>query len=968
MMSEAARWSRVKALFQAALDREPHERAAFLREACGTDAALHDDVESLVRAHQDAGSFAQGPAVQALGQSAADAVQDALGLAGRVLVAGDRVGPYEILSVLGAGGMGEVYRARDATLRRDVAIKILPPAFAADPERLARFDREARVLASLSHPHVASIYGLEDAAGGRALVLELVEGETLEERIARGAVPATEALAIARQIADALDAAHEKGIIHRDLKPANITVTPDGTVKVLDFGVAKLQGSDGSRLDVTQSPTLTVEGTREGMVLGTAAYMSPEQARGQAVDKRTDIWAFGCVLFEMLTGRSAFAGATVPDTMAAILEREPDWRMLPTATPGTIQRLLQRCLVKDPKRRLHDIADARIELEDTLTAPAPTVLRPRGRSRTPWIIAALAVAVGVFALTAMVYMRRAAPELVVTRLDVVTPSTSDPFSFALSADGRQLAFVANGEKGPQLWVRPLDQVTARPLNGTEGAGFPFWAPDGRAIGFFADSQLKRIDLAGGMPRVLADAPNARGGTWNRDDVIVFAPNTAMALLRVTASPGGTPTPVTRLAADEGSHRFPQFLPDGRRVLFFMTLGQPHTHGVYVVSLDGGEPTRVLAAESAAAYAPPGYLVRVAQGMLVAQRFDAVRATLIGEPIPVAESVGVEEMTSHGAFSVSSGSVLVYRAGASARRQLVWADRTGKVVGGIGTADEAGPNSPEVSPNGQRVAVHRTVQGNADVWLTDLARGATSRFTTDPAFDGNPVWSPDGSQIVFESLRRGGLDLFQKAANGAGEEQPFLVNAQEKTPFDWSPEGFLLYTVRDSVTKTGSTLWAAPVTGDRQPFPVLQSSFETTQGQFSPDGHWLAYTSSESGHGYEVYIRPFRETGGSQTQVSTAGGSQPRWRRDGTELFYLASDGQLMAVPIRVVSERRALDVGTPVALFQTRLIVGAISVRAGFDARMDYAVARDGRFLLDMSVDDTSPITVVQNWTAGLKK
>ena len=495
-----------------------------------------------------------------------------------MLSAGMTLGPYEIVAPLGAGGMGEVYRATDTKLKRQVAIKVLPAALTADHDRLVRFQREAEVLASLNHPHIAAIYGLEDADGVRALVMELVDGPTLADRIAQGAIPLDEALPIAKQIAEALEAAHEQGIVHRDLKPANIKVRPDGTVKVLDFGLAKaMEPTSASSANAMNSPTISMHATQAGIILGTAAYMSPEQTRGGTVDRRADIWAFGVVLYEMLTGRRLFDGATVSDTLAHVLMKDPDWTALPANTPAPIRRLLRRCLEKDRKRRLADIADARMEIEDARSEPepafrpAPAPARHRAH-RVLWIFAPLTLVAFLSALVPTVlYFRRATPEPVVTRLDVVTPSTTDAFSFALSPDGRQLAFVANGEKGSQLWLRPLDQVAAQPLAGTDGASFPFWAPDNRAIGFFADSKLKRLDLAGGAPQVLADAIVPRGGTWNRDGIIVFAPLNTGGLMRVGAT-GGTPVPVTRPAAGQGSHRWPQFLPDGRRVLFLAATG------------------------------------------------------------------------------------------------------------------------------------------------------------------------------------------------------------------------------------------------------------------------------------------------------------------------------------------------------------------------------------------------------------
>jgi eukaryotic-like serine/threonine-protein kinase len=893
------------------------------------------------------------------------------------LTTGTRLGPYQILSALGAGGMGEVYRAHDTKLNRDVALKVLPDAFASDPDRLARFTREAQTLAALNHPHIAHIHGLEDANGVPALVMELVEGPTLADRIATGPIPLDEALPIARQIAEALEAAHEQGIIHRDLKPANIKVRPDGSVKVLDFGLAKaMEPALASSANAMMSPTLSLHATQAGIILGTAAYMSPEQAAGKPVDKRSDLWAFGVVLLEMLTGRRPFAGDTASETMAAVMMKEPDWTTLPAHTPPPIRKLLRRCLEKDRKRRMADVADARFEIDDALTAPAEnpmtmTATSRRARWRSVATLAAALLVGGALAIAAMLALRRTAPEGVVTRLEITTPASPAPYQFALSPDGRRLAFVA-GTIGPrQLWVRALDQVAAQPLMGTDGAAYPFWSPDSRALGFVASGKLKRVDLTGGAPQILADSLGG-GGTWNADGVIVFGAGPGRPLMRVSSSGVGTPVEVTHIAAGQrGGHLGPQFLPDGRHLLFFnvTAAGQPGT--VSVASLDSAELTSVVGSSAAAVYAPPGYLLRVSQGVLVAQRFDPVHATLSGDPIPVAQAVVENDGAFRSAFSVSSAGVLAHRGGgAGGQRQLVWADRTGKVLGTVGPPDENAPTSFALSPDGQRVANARIVQGNYDVWLTDVARAVATRFTFDPAGEFSPVWSPDGTQVVFRSTNRKGFglsDLFIKPANGATDERPFLATPQGKTPLDWSRDGrFFLYANQDQ--KNLSDLWAMPLTGEAKPFPVVQTAFDETQGQFSPDVRWLAYTSNESGRD-EVYVRPFPDAGG-KWQVSTGGGSQPRWRPDGKELFYVAADAKLMAVPIGVVPQGRAVTAGAPVALFPTRLANGSGISLTGAASRALYAVAADGRFLMNVTVeaDHPLPITIVQNWDAALKK
>ena len=681
------------------------------------------------------------------------------------LTPGSRIGPYQLASRIGVGGMGEVYRARDTTLNRQVAIKVLLPAVANDPDRLARFRREAQVLASLNHPHIAQIHGFEEADGVRALVMELVDGPTLADRIASGAIAIAEALQIATQIAEALEAAHEQGIIHRDLKPANIKVREDGTVKVLDFGLAKaLDTQSGAGVDATRSPTLSAHATETGIILGTAAYMSPEQARGRPVDRRADLWAFGCVLYEMLTGQLAFPGEGASDTLAHVLMKEPDWNALPADTPAPIRRLLRRCVEKDRKQRLDSATAARLEIDEARAAPSadtparepvPTRVAREGqpfrlkrRERVAWFVAVASIVAALAAIVAAALpWRRAAPELAVLRLDVTTPQTGDPTSFALSPDGRQIVFVAAGEGGSKLWLRLLDQTTAQPLPSTEGATFPFWAPDSRAIGFFADAKLKRLDLPGGKAQELADASNGRGGAWSRDGVILFAANVISGLLRVPAT-GGTPTSVTRPAPGELGHRFPDFLPDGRRFIFWVGPSPPEVQGLYLGSLDAPETHRLVAADAGGAYAHPGYLLWPRQGVLVAAPFDAARGALSGDPIPIAPAVGSSVATNRSAFSVSTTGLLAYRTGVTGRSRLVWMDRGGTVVRALGPPDENQLVYPEPSPDGQRVAVQRTVQGNMDIWQVDAARGITSRFTFDTSVDSTAVWHPMAAAWSF----------------------------------------------------------------------------------------------------------------------------------------------------------------------------------------------------------------------------
>jgi eukaryotic-like serine/threonine-protein kinase len=885
-----------------------------------------------------------------------------------VVTTGTRLGSYEILGALGAGGMGEVYRARDTKLKRDVALKILPDRFAEDADRLARFRREAEALASLNHPNIAAIYGLDDASGTHALVLELVDGPTLAERIAKGPLALDDIWPLAMQMTEALAAAHEKGIVHRDLKPANVKITGDGRVKVLDFGLAKVFAAQRDALDLSESPTLvgTLAGSA-GVILGTAAYMSPEQARGQAVDARADVWAFGCVLYEMLTGRPAFTGDTITDILSAIVRIEPEWSALPRETPASIRRLLLRCLTKDSSHRLHAIADARLEIADALNhadmAAAVESASSSRRDRVPWIVAGTAVVAALAMSVAAFRSIRTpppapadAPEL---RLEVNTPTTTDPISMAISPDGRRLTFVATSDGMPRLWLRPLDTATAQPLPGTEGASYPFWSPDSRSLGFFAGGKLQRIDIGGGQPQILANAAGGRGGTWSRDDVILFAVGfvtRSNALLRVSAS-GGPTAPVTRLLPNQTNHRFPHFLPDGRHFLFF-SQGSGETQGVYLSALDSSETTRLTSADTAAAYMPPGYVLYMRRGTLLAQRLDLPARALSGDPQTVADPVGWDGAIGLGAFSVSATGVVAHRASGPGRRQLVWFDRTGKPAGVIGAPDEDSLQYPELSNDGHRIAIDRTVQNNRDIYLVDLGR-APRRLTFHAGFDLTPVWSPDGGRIVFRSSRKGPYDLYQKSSNLEGTETPLYESPEDKTPSDWSPDGqLLLYTHQDP--ETGYDLFVLPLAGGDgglKPRAFIQTQSDESQAAFSHDGHWVAYQSNEGGQ-FNVWLQPFPGPGG-QRQVSPAGGASPRWRPDGRELYYLSPDARLMAVPIR--RQGATLEPGDPQVLFQTRLTTPFSGV-AG-NVRPQYDVAADGRFLMNITVEETtSPIAIILNW------
>jgi Tol biopolymer transport system component len=878
------------------------------------------------------------------------------------LAIGTRVGTYEILGHLGSGGMGEVYRARDTKLNRDVALKVLPPEFALDPERLARFKREAQVLASLNHSHIAAIYGFEDSGERHALVLELVEGRTLADRIAKGPIPLDEALPIAKQIAEAMEAAHEQGIIHRDLKPANIKVREDGTVKVLDFGLAKLAdpvAASGQNISVTASPTITTPAmmTGVGVILGTAAYMSPEQAKGRPADKRSDVWAFGCVLYEMLSGRRAFEGENVSDTLASVLRSEPDWTALPATTPPAIRALLRRCLQRDPERRLRDVSDARFRIEDALTEPpaagAPAPLANVGK-RLRW--AAGVVALAAAAAAATWYLKPPPARAEELRFEISTPATTAPTSIAISPDGRLIVFAAASKGREELWLRSLNNPATRVLPGTEGAQDPFWSPDSTSIGFFADAQLKRIDVESGAVQTLAAAPGPLGGAWNRDDTILFTPGPPSPVFRIPAT-GGSPTPVTEVNAETRNHRFPRVLPDGRHFLYYATGTAP---GIYVGQVDGPAAPRLLEAE-AAVFVAPRHLLFVRQGALYAQAFDPERIELTGRPTTLEQRVVSPSGMGSVALSASNNGRLVYRPGRlEGVRQLIWFDRSGKELERVPGSNWASGISVALSRDGRTVAYDQLLGGTTDIWLFDLARRVSTRFTSDPEFEIFPVWSPDGKRIAYQSTRKSPagtiFDTYVKSIDGKSDE--LLVGGEGgELPTDWSPDGrFVLYTdSREDDSK--STVWAVGTEGDRKPFPVAQTPTGASGAQFSPDGQWVAYQSLESGQRAEVFVQRFPGPG-AKSQISTAGGVQVRWRRDGRELFYLAPDNRLMAVSMRLESKRNTVEAGTPVPLFAARLSGDP----QGPNSRQ-YMVSADGqRFLIDAPAEATLPISVVLNW------
>jgi serine/threonine protein kinase/Tol biopolymer transport system component len=872
------------------------------------------------------------------------------------LAAGTRLGGYDIVTPIGTGAMGEVYRARDVRLNRDVALKVLPGRFAANADRVGRFRREAQVLASLNHPNIAAIYGFEEVGDVHALILELVEGPTLADRIDRESIRVEEAVSIARQIADALDAAHERGVVHRDLKPANIKVRADGTVKVLDFGLAKaldtVRGDDGSGSELT----IAAQETQPGVILGTPAYMSPEQARGRVIDKRTDIWAFGCVLFEMLAGCQPFAGETTTDVLAGVIERSPDWSRLPATTPHGIQRLLRRCLEKDPKRRLRDIADARTDIDDLpeSAAVATAATRTFHRERLAWAALALTFAAIAAAVATRVRPSAIAPEI---RFETaLPPGTPSNFAqLAISPDGRHLVVAPTFEGRAALWLRAIDSVAGRVLPGTEGAYLPFWSPDGRSVAFFADRKLRRINLESEAVEIVADVGLGRGGAWQPDGSLLFAPSVNTPLFRVPSA-GGPPTAVTKLEAGQTDHRAPVLLPDGQHFLFYAR-GTAQARGVYVAHLDGSGARRLLDADVPAVYSGSGHVLFVRQGDLYAQKFDVTRMSLNGAAYRVAGPITINRGVSLAALTASPSGALAYGAGSNGfRTQFAWFDRSGKRLENLGAPENTPLAAHALSPDGRQVAFSRIVNGNWDVWLLDL-RGAISRVTSDPGLDFFPVWSADGQRLIYSSSQGSSANMYAKRMNDSGNPELLLTNG---VPTDVSTDNrYLLYNAGGSTTQ--SDVWLLPLDGDRSPRPFAQSTFSERDGQFSPDGRWVAYQSNESGHP-EVYVQSFPGTG-NRVQVSTGGGEQPRWARKTSELFYIAADRSLTATSVKPTPGAAAPQLARPTPLFRT-LLDPSVYQQSG----QQYVVADDGRrFLMNVPTDirEPSSIVVIVNWNGN---
>jgi serine/threonine-protein kinase len=883
------------------------------------------------------------------------------------LTPGSRLGAYEVVSLLGAGGMGEVYRAHDAKLNRDVALKVLPDTFAADADRLARFRREAQVLASLNHPHIAAIYGFEDSGRAHALVLELVEGPTLADRIAKGPIPQNEALPIAKQIAEALEAAHEQGVIHRDLKPANIKLRDDGTVKVLDFGLAKaMEPVSVISPAFTASPTITTPAqmTGIGTILGTPAYMAPEQAKGRPADKRSDLWAFGCVLYEMVTGKRTFDAEDVSETLALVITREPDWSALPAITPLALQRLIRRCLEKDRKRRLADAADARLEIDDALAAPSQGTLssHSRARSRSLVLVGAgliVAAAAAGVAATWLALRPRPAPSRTATRFSVPLPSgaftigvTRQPV-FALSSDGSRLVYAARVRGGTQLYIRAIDQLEPVPIRGTEGATYAFFSPDGQWLGFSSeDGKLKKVPATGGGAITLCDAPVMTGATWMPDDSIIFRSGVRQGLSKISSA-GGTPADlITPDGKTATAYAWPHALPGGKVILYSIAGISADAAAIGALRLDTGETRVVLEGGTYPQYLPSGHLLFVRADAVLAVPFDVRTLAVKGAPVPIIEGVATGGFGA-AQLAVSAMGTLAYGPAVqeSGARLLVWVDRHGAVQ--PASVTKRNYQFPRLSPDGQRLAVRIQAAGTvgsdkgSDVWLYQFARGTLSRLTFNENDAETPVWTPDGKFVTFAATRGNPVrQILKKPADGSAGEELLAGSDRHLHLGGWSPGGDTLVAM---ATDTGHIWLLRPA--DKQALrPFLQTQYQTRAGTISPDGRWLAYASNDSNR-FEVYVQAFPGPG-AKYQISTDGGAEPIWARNGRELFYRNGDRMMVAT---IQTQDRRFDAGTPAALFEGHFAVSNVS---GGDAWYD--VSPDGqRFLMLRPEDSQSAASIV---------
>ena len=888
---------------------------------------------------------------------------------------GTKLGRYEIRSQLGAGGMGEVYRARDTQLGRDVAIKVLPPTFSVDQVRLRRFEQEACAAGALNHPNILIVHDIGTHDGAPYVVSELLEGETLRKRIGGTPLAQRRAIDYALQIANGLAAAHEKGIVHRDLKPDNVFVTNDNRVKILDFGLAKLTQADGNQAQ-TDIPTRRVD-TDPGVVMGTVGYMSPEQLKGRSVDQRSDIFSFGTILYEMLSGRRAFHGESAAETMSAVLKEDPpELSDTNKSVSPALERLVNHCLEKNRQARFHSARDLAFALEaisgssapseSTLTISTPARSKVGFSKHLAWIVAAILALLLLATLPFVWLYFRKAPEVKQdVRLTIPAPQKGVINVLSISPDGSRVVYGAPNAEGKNvLWMRPLNSTTPQPLPGSDNPFFTcFWSPDSRYVAFVSstDNKLKKIDTTGGPPQALANAPNGRGGTWNSDGVIVFAPSAEGPLYRISAA-GGEITPVTQLdeSTNEISHRYPWFLPDGKHFLYFVRGAQAEGTTVRVGSLDSKETKLLLHADSGAVYSD-GYLLYVRDGTLMAHSFDPNSLDLKADAMTIADAIVGFDLTSNLArFAVSSTGVLVYYAGSEFNKvQLTWLDREGKQTGTVGPP--GGYGFMRLSPDEKRlVLAQRDPSTRWDLWIMSLPGGSLTRFTFNSENEVWPTWSHDGTRIAFSSNPTGRINLYEKFSSGAGNDEELLGSNEAKFVNDWSRDGnFILYHVLSP--KTRADLWVLPLSGDRKPNPFLVTPAGEREACFSPNGRWIAYTSDETGP-REVFVQSF-PTGRGKWQISNGGGGPPQWSGDAKELFYV-SGGGLMAVDVKTDGE--VFESSMPKPLFEIRGLPWPGS--GGFPG---FAVTKDGRrFLVGLAVDEPSatPITVILNWSAALKR
>ena len=845
---------------------------------------------------------------------------------------GTTLAHYRITAALGVGGMGEVWRAEDTKLDREVALKMLPEDFAEDPDRHARFEREAKVLASLNHANIATLYALEHLDGQHVLVMEVVEGEGLDEVIARGPVPVDEAIAMALQIAEALEAAHEAGIVHRDLKPANIRVRPDGTVKVLDFGLAKAWESEGGDSSLSLSPTLTQHATAAGVILGTAAYMAPEQAAGTATDNRADIWAFGVVLWEMLVGNKLFGGETVSHVMAAVLKDDVDLDELPPETPAYLKALIGRCLRRKRRERLQAIGDARIALEEGAEEEPELFVneaKPAGRSSLSWIMAAAAAMAAV--ILGVLLWGEKSEEIRVVRSSIPAPPGTvfhlealNPGPATISPDGCKLVFTARDDEGNyMLYLRALDESGAHALAGTEGGHYPFWSPDSEWIGFFAQGKMKKIKEHGGPPLTICEAADGKGGTWNAEGVIVFTPDSATMLHRVAAV-GGESMPISELDLENGdnSHRQPRFLPDGRHLIYYARNNAGDNRSkVRVLGLQEGGSGRDLVESNATGWFAAGHLLYVRDDMLMAQPFDPEALEFTGDAFPVAEDVVVRAMTGIGVFSASDDGVLVYQTGTQeAEIALQWFNRDGLLLDPVG--EKANYQQVSLSPDGRTAAVVilDTALGTQDIWMVDLERGLRTRFTFDKASDNYPVWSADGESLIFASRRDGTRAIYQKSVTGHSDVELVYSADVDIFPSSWSPDRRFVAFDQPG-TGTGSDLWILDLEGGPSAEVFYQTNAEDGAAMFSPDGRWISYFSQESGRG-EVYVTPFPGPG-RRWQVSDNSGTWSQWSSDGGEILYQEENGLVKSVVVDGSGDSLIIGATEDIVSLASPIITGA---------------------------------------------